>query len=275
MKVTTKIFIERAKKIHEDKYDYSKTIYITGRKPVIINCPIHGDFKQCPEKHIGKKRGCPECGKIKSLEKRRTPEGRAKSAKLLAERNKLKLYKKPSLTTEMFIKKSIETHGDKYDYSKVDYKISREKVIIICKKHGEFSQLPFNHINGNGCSKCRESHGERDTRKALDNLGIKYIQQFSFSDLRGKRKPLVIDFYLPDLNTCIEYDGEQHFSSRGFITEERHLEVKRLDEIKNKYCDYHNIKMIRIPYTIKTIKSIEHFILEHFTLEYLTLEHLK
>ncbi len=58
------------------------------------------------------------------------------------------------LTQEEFINKSIETHGNKYDYSKTIYINAKTKVIIICNKHGEFNQEAFSHISGKGCKKC-------------------------------------------------------------------------------------------------------------------------
>ena len=127
-KLTKKEFIERAKKIHGNKYDYSKVKYIDYETPVRIICPIHGEFQQSPNSHLHSY-GCPKCGR-KSINADR------------------------KLTTEEFIKKAKEVHGDKYDYSKVEYKNNKTPVTIICPIHGEFRQRPANHLNGNGCKKC-------------------------------------------------------------------------------------------------------------------------
>lgn len=126
------IFIEKAKEIHSNKYDYSKVHYINAHTKVCIVCPEHGEFWQTPENHL-KGSGCPKCGKDK-------------------------IKKIFSHTTEKFIEKAKEIHGDKYDYSKVKYNGNKVKVCIICPIHGEFLQTPNSHLNGNGCSKCAKCY---------------------------------------------------------------------------------------------------------------------
>jgi very-short-patch-repair endonuclease len=116
-------FIEKAKEIHGDTYDYSKVNYISSQSNVIIICKIHGNFLQCPVNHL-QRRGCQKCaGKYQ-----------------------------PS--TEEFIERAKKIHGDKYDYSNVIYKTAKEKIIVICKIHGDFEQIPDCHLRGNGCDKC-------------------------------------------------------------------------------------------------------------------------
>jgi len=124
----TELFIEKSKLIHEDKYDYSKVYYKNSKTEVIIICKIHGEFEQSPNNHL-KSNGCNKCANILNANKRKTP-------------------------IEDFIKKCKEKYGDKYDYSKVDYINNDTKIIIICKKHGEFQQSPYNHLKSNGCPKC-------------------------------------------------------------------------------------------------------------------------
>ena len=131
---TTEEFIEQSKKIHGDKYIYDKTVYTKAHNKVIITCPIHGDFEQEASVHLGGS-GCPKC----------------------AQEHKSQL-RKDSLET--FIEKAEQIHGNKYDYSKVDYKNNRTKVCIICSKHGEFWQLPLDHLSRKGCPKCSKSKGE-------------------------------------------------------------------------------------------------------------------
>ena len=128
---TTEGFIEKAKKVHGNKYDYSKVEYIDKLTPVIIICPIHGEFTQTPDTHLNGS-GCQKCGVEKSKQT-------ATSQKL---------------TTEKFIEKARKIHGDKYDYSKVEYVNSHTPVKIICKIHGEFEQSPTNHLCGKGCPIC-------------------------------------------------------------------------------------------------------------------------
>jgi very-short-patch-repair endonuclease len=123
-------FIEKAKELHGDTYDYSKVDYINSTEKVIIVCKVHGEFLQNAKGHIQKKAGCQKCGIIK-----------------------LRNYFKD--TNDIFIKKAIKIHGDIYDYTKVNYgNNGREPITIICKKHGEFNQKPQEHLSGYGCSKC-------------------------------------------------------------------------------------------------------------------------
>ena len=125
---TTEWFINESKKIHGDKYDYSKVKYIGNRYNVEIICPIHGSFFKQAANHL-KGQGCKKC----SFEK---------------------ISKEKQKTTEEFIEQAKQVHGDKYDYSKVEYVNNSTKVCIICPKHGEFWQSPNSHLQGNGCSKC-------------------------------------------------------------------------------------------------------------------------
>ena len=121
---TTDEFIENARLVHGDKYDYSKVDYKYSKEDVIIICKIHGDFLQRPGNHIKSKQGCPKCG------------GSCKS------------------NTIEFIEKSIKIHSDIYDYSKVNYIDATTKIIISCKIHGDFEQKPYSHLNGHGCYMC-------------------------------------------------------------------------------------------------------------------------
>ena len=132
----TKEFIEKAKKIHGDKYKYSKVDYKTSSKKVIIICPIHGEFLQTPSGHLGNK-GCIKCGFLTTANYRRS-------------------------NTKEFIEKARIKHGDKYDYSKTNYVKAKVSVIIICPIHGEFSQTPSDHLNG-GCNECGWIIGKKTT----------------------------------------------------------------------------------------------------------------
>ena len=125
----TEAFIQKAKGKHGDKYDYSKVEYInSSTKIIIIICKEHGEFSQNPFHHLNGQ-GCKKCGRIRTI-------------------------KSHNLNTEEYIKKAIIQHKDKYDYSKVNYIKCSNKVIIICKEHGEFLQSPTGHLQGNGCRKC-------------------------------------------------------------------------------------------------------------------------
>ena len=120
---TTEEFIKQAKEIHDDKYDYSLVNYTTAHTKVKIICKIHSIFEQSPNSHLRGK-GCLLCSGSKKK------------------------------TTEEFISQAIETHGNKYDYSLVEYISTKHKVKIICKEHGIFEQEAKSHINGVGCPSC-------------------------------------------------------------------------------------------------------------------------
>lgn len=126
--MTTEEFISKAQAIHGDKYDYSKVEYVNYRTRVLVICPKHGEFKQQPSNHL-LGQGCPTCGKEKNRISR-------------------------THSFDEFLKAAKKIHGDKYDYSKVNYVNRSTKVCIVCPEHGEFMQTPHKHLSGQGCSKC-------------------------------------------------------------------------------------------------------------------------
>ena len=204
--------IRRFKEVHGDKYDYSKVEYVNMYKKVCIICPEHGEFWQTPINHI-KERGCYKCHHW-------------------------------GLNTEEWIKIFKTTHGDKYDYSKVEYKNSKTPICIICPKHGEFWQTPVNHTSGKGCPICNASKLELAIKSFLEDNNIKYIPQHSFDWLKYEN-PLKLDFYLPEYNIAIECQGEQHFRPIDFFGGEEgyELTVKR-DITKLNLCKDHNINIL-------------------------------
>lgn len=127
-KHTKDSFVERARAVHGDRYDYSQMEYESAHTTATIICPDHGPFMQSPSNHFSGK-GCPECGKLAAADVRRK-------------------------TTEQFIFKAVAVHGDRYEYSLVEYEGSNAKVTIICLEHGPFEQTPSEHLVGSGCTKC-------------------------------------------------------------------------------------------------------------------------
>lgn len=121
--LTTREFIKKAEEVHKNRYDYSMVNYVDSKTKIKIICFEHGVFEQRPNDHLQGK-GCAKCG------------GTCKSSK------------------NDFLNQSKKHHGEKYDYSLVDYKNNRTKVKIICPKHGEFEQVPYDHSIGLGCAKC-------------------------------------------------------------------------------------------------------------------------
>jgi len=265
-KLTTEEFIQKAHKVHGNKFDYSKVIYVNNHTKVCIICPLHGEFYQTPNHHL-RERGCDKCGGTFTLttesfiEKSKQVHGNKYDySKTIYKGCFEKVYiicpehgefwqaphshlRKQGCSkcvglnkksTDEFIIISNKVHGDKYDYSKVVYINNHTKVCIICPKHGEFWQRPQDHLNWHGCPKCNYSKGELQIEKWLTEHSIKHIPQYKFDECKNKRK-LAFDFYLSDYNLCIEYDGEQHFKPMGFGGDSQEIfkRTKNNDDIKN------------------------------------------
>lgn len=214
---TNESIISEANVIHGNLYNYSLLDYKAMNLKVKIICPIHGIFEQRPEAHIRLKQGCPKCVGL----------------------NK---------TTEEFIKEAKLIHGDKYDYSQVEYLLSKKKINIICQTHGVFEQTPNDHLRNKGCPICQESKGEKQIRCWLKEKGLKFIPQYRFLSCKNVNT-LPFDFYLPEINICIEYDGVQHFKPITYFGGKNGLlKIKHNDSIKTKFCLNNNIKLIRIQY---------------------------
>jgi len=218
-------FIKRSNVIHKNKYNYSLIEYIKAcdNNKIKIICPNHGIFEQQPYSHM-KGCGCPKCANIDH-------------------------GKHNAINKDIFIFRSNEKHKNIYDYSFVNYINVQTKVKIRCLKHGIFEQLPFVHMNGCGCPMCKKSKGENRIKEFLDRNNIKYVPQYSFDDCRNKL-PLPFDFYLPEYNLCIEYDGEQHFKKYN-KWEKADMDFENRiyrDKIKNNFCDKNHINLLRIKY---------------------------
>lgn len=226
-----KEFIRKAKEIHGERYSYEFVEYVNSHTKVNILCSEHGSFYQLPYVHIGKQRSiCPKCAKINSTNKSKK-------------------------TLDEFIKESNLIHNYKYNYDKVVYKTNKIKVIVSCEKHGDFKVAPNSHLSGKtGCPNCFISRGEENIAKVLCDFGINFIRRHKFDDCFYKKK-LEFDFYLPEQNICIEYDGEQHFKEVKFFNSNL-KENKIRDGIKNKYCEDKGIKLIRISYFEKEIEKV-------------------
>ena len=151
-------------------------------------------------------------------------------------------------TTEQFIKESNIIHDNKFNYDKTIYFKNQIKVIITCPIHGDFTQRPLSHLQGNGCSNCNESKGEKEIAKFLNKYGINYDRQHKFPDCKNIFQ-LPFDFYIESIRTCIEFDGEQHFLPLSFFGGQEALDKLKInDKIKSDYCEDNYISLIRIRY---------------------------
>lgn len=227
-------FIKRVKEIHGNKYDYSNVNYINANTHIDVFCNIHKElFKITPSHHLDGQ-GCKKC-KYGTLS------------------NKFRMSK------EKFIEKSINVHGDIYDYSNVNYINAHTKVEIICFKHGSFFQTYNHHVHSKrGCPKCKSSKGEKTIREWLIENNIKFEEQKKFNELGMRMR---YDFYLPDYNLLIEFDGEQHFKPIKYFGGNKSFEkLQRRDTIKNEYAIENRYKLLRIAHT--EFNRIEELLLE-------------
>ena len=170
--------------------------------------------------------------------------------------------KSKKLTYE-FVKSEFEKEG--YELISDTYVNAISPLIIKCDKGHITNTMSWNNFQrGQRCLVCNQPKGEVEIAKILQNLNVKFIPQHRFDDCKDKYR-LPFDFYLPDFNMCIEFDGEQHFAPvEYFGGEEGFKDRKRKDNLKNKYCKENNVKLIRIPYN--NFKDIENILLKNLDL---------
>ena len=179
-------FINEAIQVHGDKYDYSNVNYINISTNINIICKYHGEFQQTPHKHLQSKIGCPKC--VLNV-----------------------IGKWNNSTTECFIESAIKKHNNTYDYSKVMYTTAIEKIIIICKHHGEFEISPNSHLNGSGCSKCKPNYSKQqikwlDLLSKIHNIHIQHA--LNESEYMIPTTKLKADGYCKETNTIYEFHGD-------------------------------------------------------------------
>lgn len=220
------LFVKEAKRIHNDKYDYSLVNYTGLNAKIQIICLLHGMFEQSAGSHI-LGNGCPKCANEKLSLQFRSDK-------------------------ECFIEKAKVVHGNFYDYKNVKYINSKTNVDIICPKHGIFSQTPNRHLSGSGCPKCSRSKGEIKIAMYLEKNNIAYEEQFVIrnENLFCKNRIIKVDFYIPDKNMFIEFNGFQHYQKSDFFDKRRTFEEQEdRDFALKQYCKSHNIILLEIPYT--------------------------
>jgi hypothetical protein len=275
-------FVKKSNNVHNFKYDYTLSTYVNAKTKINIKCPVHGVFNQTPDAHINSKQGCPKCaGKHQSMQQILT---KLKHKNLSFEGEFVKYKQKVQWTCNtcnytwsasfdnvinknsgcMLCSKQVvsmlqiknhslnikekftKIHGNRYDYSQVDYLGARKKVRIICNKHGEFTQTPNKHLSGEGCPYCSMSRGEKQIQMILDECMISYEFQYR---VRYKDQLLIFDFYVPSKRILIEYNGEQHYKKHHFFhkSNQRYTEMKYRDSLKKQYAraQEHNLHVIK------------------------------
>ena len=205
--------IEKAQQVHGNKYDYSLiSEYKNDRIKYPIICKKHGVFYQTLNNHIMGEQGCPICGRISNGENRRS-------------------------TTEEFIEKAKLLHGDKYDYSKVNYVTNSIKVCITCPKHGDFLMEPGNHLMGQGCPKCGayQSKGETEIFNFIKEiLPNNEVIQREHGIIGGEE----LDIYIPSLKIAFEYNGLYWHSE---ISKDSRYHLR-----KTKKCEENGIRLFHV-----------------------------
>jgi hypothetical protein len=246
VQLNTAGFIEKAIKIHGDKYNYSLANYVNNTTKVIIICKIHDQFLISPSNHYNY--GCSICSGFKSntsefIKKANLFYGNLYDYSLVnyqknniiieiicGKHGSFKLTPNSHLsgrgcpicsrfkiTTESFIDDSINVHGDKYDYSRVKYINNDDKVEIICKIHGSFFQSPYHHLKLQGCKKCSIGNHSKIALKWLSiiekHLDIQHAGNIGEFKINLKepsqywKKHILVDGYNKKYNIVFEFDG--------------------------------------------------------------------
>lgn len=289
---TKEQFIEKACKVHGEKYDYSKTNYLGTSEKIIIICPKHGEFIQTPNHHINSKSGCQECSGCKKV----TTEDLIRRgniihnnkydySKVICNGNKRyviiicsqhgEFQQSPNAhlrgqgcsycagnalyTQERFIREAIKKHNNLYDYSKSQYIAHSEKLIIICKKHGEFLQTPNSHLRGAGCPVCggtKKLTQDEFIKRAIEVHGNKYdyskVKYISIGDkiiiickTHGKFKQRPNDHIKGQ--GCIRCANKKQLTTTEFIKNARKVHGSKYDYSKSKYTTCMNKLIITCP----------------------------
>lgn len=280
-------FVEKARLIHGDKYEYDINTYKNNKIPIRIICPIHGEFKQAIGDHL-KGYGCSKCsGKYKPS----TEEWIEKAAPVYnyiydyskvnyidnktpvtvicpkhgefypIPNNHIKgvsgcpkcaselRHEKYKKSTEQFIIDAKKIHGNKYNYDKVIYYNKETPIIITCPIHGDFEQRPDSHLSGSGCSKCVN----KNQALLFEKLKSTFPNINILYEVGNKTIPWIkqlrFDIYFPDYNIAVEYDGQQHYIPiEKFGGELKFEQTQKLDLYKNQLCKENNCHLFRVKY---------------------------
>ena len=182
----TEVFIQKAKAIHSDRYEYSRTVYITARSKVEIICPVHGVFSQRGSHHL-RGQGCPKC-------------------------QHERLWNKTRFTREEIIERFVEVHGNRYDYSMMNYVNAATKITILCPIHGPFEIAPYRHLYGKICQKCSRDimrrNGNGVSKTSNDWLSSLNIPSLIPEFILPENVYRSVDGYDPVTNTVYQFHGD-------------------------------------------------------------------
>jgi len=271
----TDIFISKAKKIHGEKYDYSKVEYINAKTKIIIICKFHGEFNQTPSNHLSSY-NCQKCSNNFKLTTQTFIENAkqihgdrydySKVEYINSDTQVLIICKEHGVFNQIpdfhvnrksgcpkccnnvkfnlleFIDKANQIHNNKYDYSMVEYSNNRKHITIICKTHGEFIQKPFVHLLRHGCPSCINKTEFKFYEK-IKEIYPTVKRQYKVEWCKNKLY-LPFDFVIEDLNIIIELDGEQHFKQISNWTSPE-IQIEK-DKYKLKCANENGFSVIRL-----------------------------
>lgn len=232
-KLTQEEVIRQCKLIHPE-YDYSKTIFSGSNSNMIVTCPTHGDFVTRPSRFImGAKCGCPKCntGFIKHL------------------------------SQNEFIER-CKSYFPTYDFSQTIFKGKDQKVRVTCNVGHTWFPRAGDISRGHGCPVCarenrKKSLGEEVIQSYLSSLKIRFIQEYEIECPTNPSNKAYIDFYLPEQNCFIEYNGKQHYTPINYFGGElRYVKQCKRDEYVKKYCEQKGIKLVEIKYNDNITKIL-------------------
>jgi hypothetical protein len=223
--VTTGKFVERARAVHSDRYDYSQVEYVGRHTKVTIICPEHGPFSQTPGSHLGQKAGCPDCAGNKPL------------------------------NTESFIERARTVHGNRYDYSQVEYVSFDIHVTIICPEHGSFAATPGNHLNRkSGCPDCGTLSRAEKRRLTHEDFVARakaiHHDRYDYSRVQYLNNSTNVTIICPDHGPflqrpdnhllgkgCIDCSGKKRLTTEAFIERARTIHGDHYDYSQVEYLD--------------------------------------
>ncbi len=298
VKSNTNEFVKKARKVHNDKYNYDKVNYTNNHTKVIINCPKHGDFQQSPIQHLSGK-NCLLCSRDVNrytaddfIRKAKSIHGdKYNYDKVNYKQSKIPVTitcfihgdfnQKPDshintpysgcpkcyadklrLTRIDFLNKANKIHNSKYIYNDSVFENTRAKITVRCEKHGTFTQRTNHHLRGRGCPRCVSSMGEKFTTIVLNKYKIQFIPEYKTEDINKRYR---YDFYLPEYNIYIEYHGRQHYEADEFFGgKKRLIKQQRADKIKIEIIKRSTGLLIVLKHTFNTLEKIENELLRIF-----------
>lgn len=215
-RITFKDFINKSQKTHNNKYIYDENSYTKLSEKTRIKCPIHGWFEQLADCHLNQKQGCPECGRLSQIKKRK-------------------------LSNEEFIKKAELIHNKKYTYPKLKYTNSKSKINVICPTHGIFNTNAGNHLMGSECPKCAIENTHKLQLKSIENFihdsNLMHEGKFDYSLVEYKGGKIKVKIICPK-HGVFEQSPNHHQRGAGCPN----CNVSKGEELIKKILKKHHIK---------------------------------